>query len=129
MLHVGNEILKHAILIGTDFLNLVELYSIKGQVTIRKIPEKSINANSLDTPEVLKVDVIENADLFDFSYISDRDTRREIEIIAKNYKPKKTREVRIKMTLILKDDISIYQRPRRLSQSEKEEIDKQLKVR
>lgn len=32
------------------------------------------------------------------------------------------------MILILKDDIPVYQRPRRLSQSEKEEVDRQLKT-
>lgn len=45
---VDNEIMKHAILIGADFLNLVELHSIKGQVVIRKIPEKSIHASSTE---------------------------------------------------------------------------------
>lgn len=77
---------------------------------------------------MLKVDIIENADPFDFSYISDKNVRREVEVIARNYEPKKTREIGVKMTLILKDDIPIYQRPRRLSPSEKEEVDKQLKT-
>lgn len=76
---------------------------------------------------MLKVDIIENADPFDFSYISDKNLR-EVEVIARNYEPKKTREIGLKMTLILKDDIPIYQRPRRLSPSEKEEVDKQLKT-
>jgi len=34
--------------------------------------------------------------------------------------PKKTLEVNVKMTLILKDDVPVYQRPRRLSQPERE---------
>lgn len=47
--------------------------------------------------------------------------------IARNYESKKTHEVSIKMTSILTDNISVYQRLRRLSQLEKEEIDSQLK--
>ncbi|KYN16061.1 Gag polyprotein, partial [Trachymyrmex cornetzi] len=124
---VDNEIMKHTILIGADFLNLDELYSVKGQVTIRKIPESSTNANDLDTPEVLKVDVVETIDPFDFSYISDKDARREIEGVARNYEPKKTRDIGVKMTLVLKDDIPVYQRARRLSPSDKE-VEKQLEA-
>lgn len=123
---VGNEIMKHAVLIGADFLNLVELRSVKGRVTIHKIPEKSIDTDSL--PEVLKVDVVETADSLDFSYIFDKDARREVEIMVKNYEPKKTREVSTKMTLVLKDDIPVYQKPRRLSLLEQTEVNKQLKV-
>jgi len=62
---VGNEILN-AILIGADFLNLIDLHLIKGQMTIRKVLEELINANNSDTLEVLKIDVIENADQFNF---------------------------------------------------------------
>ncbi|XP_067214172.1 SAFB-like transcription modulator [Linepithema humile] len=97
---VDNQIMKHAILIGADFLNQVELHAIKGQVTIRKIVP--------DMPKVLKIDTVENTDLFDFSHISDKNAQREVEIMTRKYKPKKTREIDIKMTLILKDDIPIY---------------------
>jgi len=46
---------------------------MKGQVTIRKVPEEL--TNNSDIPEILKIDVIENADQFDFSYISEKDIR------------------------------------------------------
>jgi len=117
---VDNQIMKHAILIGADFLNQIELHAIRGQVTIRKIVS--------DVPEVLKIDTVQSTDVFDFSHISDKDARQEIESIARKYEPKKTREIDIKMTLILKDDIPIYQKSRRLSQLEKNEVDKQLKT-
>jgi len=47
---------------------------------------------------------------------------------ARNYNPKKTLEVNVKMTLILKDDVPVYQRPRRLSQLERKEVERQLKI-
>lgn len=78
--------------------------------------------------EVLKVDVVEIADPFDFSYISDKAARQEVENIARSYQSKKTREIGTKMTIILKDDIPIYQKPRRLSLSEQEEVDNQLRT-
>lgn len=76
-------------MIGADFLNLVELHSIKGQVTIRKIAQKV--SNNLEMPEVLKVNTIEDVDPFDFSYIPEKkNIRQEVEHIAKNYEPRKT---------------------------------------
>jgi len=119
---VDNEVIKYTILIGADFLNLVDLRSLKGKVMIRKATE-----DSLDIPEVLKIDVMEKVDPFDFSHISDKVARREVKTIARNYNPRKTHEVGTKMVLVLKDEIPIYQRPRRLSQPEKQEVDKQLK--
>lgn len=79
-------------------------------------------------PEVLKVDAIKIVDPFDFSYIPNKHARREVETIAKTYEPKKTREVGTKMTLILKDDIPVYQKLRRLSLSKQKEVDRQLKI-
>jgi len=63
----------------------------------------------------------------DFSYIRERDIRQKVEVIARNYNPKKTLEVNVKMTLILKNDVPVYQRPRRLSQPEREK-ERQLKI-
>lgn len=81
---VDDGIIKHAILIGADFLNFVELHSVGGRVTIRKIPEESINMNNLNILEVLKVNVVKAADPFDFSYIPYQEIRQEIESIARN---------------------------------------------
>lgn len=38
------------------------------------------------------------------------------------YDPVKTREIGIKMNIVVKDDQSVYQRARRLSPSEKDEV-------
>lgn len=67
-------------------------------------------------------------DPFDFFYISDKDARREIESVARNYEPKKMRDISVKMILVLKDDIPINQRARRSPPSDKEEVEKQLEA-
>lgn len=46
--------------------------------------------------------------------------------LMENYKPIKTREIDIKMTIILKDDEPVYQKARRLSQSEKNIVNAQI---
>lgn len=47
-------------------------------------------------PEVLKVDLIENADPFNFLHISDKNARQEVESFAKNYEPKKSGDTGVK---------------------------------
>lgn len=71
---------------------------------------------------------METIDPFDFSHIPNENDRREVENIARNYKPEKKRDVNVKMTLILKDNVPIYQRARRLSPLDKEEVKKHLKI-
>lgn len=81
--HVVDDLMmKHAVLVGVDFLNLVELHAIKGQVTIRKIVH--------EVPEVFKIDTVEVVNSNEISYISEKDARREIKEIAKNYEPVET---------------------------------------
>lgn len=80
---VDDKTMKHAVLIGADFLNLIDLRSLKDQVVIRRVPEESVYANNSELPEVFKIDVIKKTDSFDFPYISDKNVRREIEDITK----------------------------------------------
>lgn len=127
VLHVVDDnIMKHAVLIGNDFLNLVDFHSVQGNFIIRKVVQEV--ANRSDLPEVLKINAIKEVTPLNLSHISDKNAKQEIENVVRNYKPQKTREVGVKMTLILKDDIPIYQKPRRLSCCEKEEVDKQLSI-
>lgn len=59
--------MKHAVLIGANFLNKVELHSVGGWVIIKKVSGQSINVNNV--LGVLKVNVIETTYPFDFLYI------------------------------------------------------------
>jgi len=77
--------------------------------------------------EMLKIDTVKDADSFDFSYIFNKDDLQEI--IAWNYEAERIREIDIKITLKgLKNDIPIFQKLHRLSEIEKKEVDKQLKI-
>lgn len=49
---VDNTTLKHAVLIGADFLNLIDLHSIKGQLVIQKVSEELIHESNSELPEV-----------------------------------------------------------------------------
>jgi len=54
----------------------------------------------------------EYTDALNLSYIEDANVQKEIEAIVQNYELKKTQDIGIKMTIILKDEEPIYQRTR-----------------
>lgn len=58
--------------------------------------------------------------------IDDRKMRDQVKNLIENYRPNKIREADVKMRIILTDEIPIAQRPRRLSPSEKKEVDAQI---
>jgi len=61
-------------------------------------------------------------------HIKDEYMRREVECLVKEYKPKKEKDVNVKMTIIVNDDIPVTQSARRLSVTEKAEVDSQFRV-
>ncbi|GFT17763.1 retrovirus-related Pol polyprotein from transposon 17.6 [Trichonephila clavipes] len=62
--------------------------------------------------------VIENSS-YDLSHVKNFNTRNDLSSLIKNYKPNKIKSTKLKMNIILKDDIVVCQRARRLSCSEK----------
>lgn len=58
--------------------------------------------------------------------ISDTEHRRIITELTERYKPVKTRETDIRMTIILKDDEPVYQKARRISQAEKDIVNAEI---
>lgn len=59
--------------------------------------------------------------------IEDTEIRNEVEKLIRNYVPGKIKESPVKLKIVLTDDIPVYQRARRLSPIEKEELNKQIK--
>ena len=103
--------MKHGVLINADFLNEIDLRSVRGQVTIRPSLGR-ITEENRHVPEVFNIDVFKEKNLLDFSLISDTSTLAKVESLVRNYKPVKSREVNVKMKLVLKDDTPVSQRPR-----------------
>ncbi|KAK9751286.1 hypothetical protein QE152_g5105 [Popillia japonica] len=68
-----------------------------------------------------KYDPTENIDSF---HIRNQDTKKEVLEIIRNYDPVPRKETKIKTKIIMKNEEPIYIRPRRLSQKEKEGVNK-----
>ncbi|GFV77257.1 transposon Tf2-8 polyprotein [Trichonephila clavipes] len=69
--------------------------------------------------------VIENSS-YDLSHVKNFNIRNDLSSLIKNYKPNKIKSTKLKMNIILKDDIPVCQRARRLSCSEKLQVDDQI---
>ncbi|GFU64083.1 phosphatase and actin regulator 2 [Trichonephila clavipes] len=69
--------------------------------------------------------VIENSS-YDLSHVKNFNIRNDLSSLIKNYKPNKIKSTKLKMCIIMKDDIPVCQRARRLSCSEKLQVNDQI---
>lgn len=125
---VPDEVLQHDLLIqlytGTDFLDSVEINIKRGVISTKPICEPTDDGER--RPEIFAIDAVQRADEIDVSYIQNAEYRRAVARLIDNYEPSKSREIDIKMTIVLKDDDPIYQKGRRLSPAEKSIVNMQI---
>lgn len=121
---VRDGIVPHDMLIGSNFLNLVEVHIRKGVVSIAKIADDQDIVS-----EVYKIDVLHDADKsVDLTHVKDEHTKNEIEYLIKKYEPRKEKDVNVQMAIVVKDDVPVSQNARRLSVAEKTEVESQIQV-
>ncbi|KAJ0169637.1 hypothetical protein K1T71_014822 [Dendrolimus kikuchii] len=109
---VPQGVIPYDIILGQPFLVSTILTIDKGTVIVRPISYDSSYLNCLPT----------NTEADNISNIP------EVQSLINNYKPKKIKEAPIKMRIVLKNDIPVVQRPRRLALKEEEikDLRKQL---
>lgn len=118
---ISNNLMRHDLIIGADFLRTVEVVIKNGEMIISKLEEKK----DLELPEIFQIDCAHETDRLDLIHVNN-DCKIKLEDMIENYKPNKTRDIDVKMKLILKDDEPIYQRARRLSEQEKQIVRRQV---
>ncbi|XP_076652416.1 uncharacterized protein LOC143358826 [Halictus rubicundus] len=116
--------LQPALILGADMLNKVNLVIENGRVTISK-PERDSTASE-NIPEVFNIIACDTPKI-DVSYIADREQRREVIKPIDEYKPREGHESEVKMRIILHDEEPVYQRAKRLSPVEKDEVNAQIR--
>ncbi|GFT39554.1 hypothetical protein TNCV_298431 [Trichonephila clavipes] len=92
------------------YTEIKKLSHAKSDVLVNE-SESSLGAVSVSN-------VIENSS-YDLSHVKNFNIRNDLNSLIKNYKPNKIKSTKLKMNIILKDDIPVCQRARRLSCSEK----------
>lgn len=132
---ISDTMLRHQLLIETNFLNMVDVNFTSGEITIRPLSKSTQSAAEWDdagvakgdVPEIFKIDVIdERACDVNVSHIVNVDQRMIVQNSVNSYKPKKIRESDVIMKLVLRDEEPVYQSAKRLSVSEKCVIDAQI---
>lgn len=101
------------IIIGHEFLKDVEACFVDNTVTIRKVDH------------VLPVITIDMNEI-ELSHITNKESVNEVRNCVLNYKPSNIKKSPIETKIILKDEIPVTSRPRRMAESEQEEVNKQI---
>ena len=101
--------MRDDLLLGADFLNTIDLRCRAGNITISRIKQVS------DGNEICRIDVFNEVNRVDVSHIRSETSIKAVETLVENYKPNKTKEVDMKVRIILKYEIPVYQRARRLA--------------
>jgi len=69
-----------------------------------------------------EIDIARKTDQLDLSYITNQSNKSKITKLIAEYKIDKSKEISMELNFVLQDDIPVYQRAQRLSQSEQEEV-------
>ncbi|XP_076638825.1 uncharacterized protein LOC143350687 [Colletes latitarsis] len=119
---VSDSLMSHQLIIGTDFLETVELRLRNGNISISPSDKTVVN----DLLEIYQINIVEETkEKADVSHIP-AEHQRVIENLVENYEPAKSKEIGVQMSIVLKDDEPIYQRARRLSPSERDIVNEQI---
>lgn len=104
----------------------MEINVKRGVILIKPVCERVTDGE--ERPEILAMQffAVQCADEVDVTCVQNADHRRAVVDLIVNYKPDRSREIDIKMTLILKDDEPISQKARRLSQAERDIVNAQI---
>ncbi|GFW21055.1 RVP domain-containing protein [Trichonephila clavipes] len=68
----------------------------------------------------------ENLQELDLRHVENRQIKKELEKLIQDYKPEKTASTDVTMRIILKDEESVCQHPRRIAFTERQEVNKQI---
>ncbi|GFV06786.1 retrovirus-related Pol polyprotein from transposon 17.6 [Trichonephila clavipes] len=82
-------------------------------------------SSGVSFPNVSVSNVIENSS-YDLPYVKNFNTRNDLSSLIKDYKCNKIKSTKLKMNIKLKNDIPVCQRARRLSCSEKLQVNNQI---
>lgn len=100
-------------ILGHEFLKDVEACFVENTVKVRKI-------NNVLPIIVIDVNEIE------LSHVQDKEIANEVRKCVMQYKPLNTKVSPIELKIVLKDEIPVASRPRRMAESEQKEVDKQI---
>lgn len=135
VIHVISDIyMNHDLLLGSDLLRVatINLSGNNTMISKNKIESNkdSVISESLNVPEIFRIDVSEPANVvnerrscnIEMANIASSTVRHELEETIANYQPRGNKQVSISLSLVLKDEIPVYERARRLAPAERSQV-------
>ncbi|XP_063364705.1 uncharacterized protein LOC134653310 [Cydia amplana] len=113
---VPNDCMPYKCIVGREFLDTVTMVMCKGSVKFLPLEDEGWLARLDCVCEVFTVS----------DHVRDGTVREEVERLVAEYNPVQTREAPIELKIILKDDVPVAQRPRRLSIVEQNIVEEQV---
>ncbi|KAL0809236.1 hypothetical protein ABMA28_011455 [Loxostege sticticalis] len=110
---VNKSCLPYDAIIGREFLTRVLLVMKDGCVRLLAKDDEWMNQFNVFTCDVA-------------GYVGNNDFKEKLTDLVENYQPKQVKESPIELKIVLKDDIPVAQRPRRLSLHEQQVVEQQV---
>ena len=122
---VPDNFISHDILIGGGLSDLVEVRLKKGQVRCLELEEEDLEEDlshehsntEVSCREVMNLNINFEGPEFNFltHHIKEPTLKKKIDKLIENYKSEATEDSGVKMQILLKDEIPVFQNPQRLS--------------
>ncbi|GFT99623.1 retrovirus-related Pol polyprotein from transposon 412 [Trichonephila clavipes] len=122
---ISPTLTKRIIIHPSVYSEIKELGHAKSDVLLNE-SESSLGSHAYAYPNVVSVsNVIENSS-YDLSHVKNFNTRNDLSSLIKDYKCNKIKSTKLKMNIKLQNDIPVCQTARRLSCSEKLQVNNQI---
>ncbi|GFV44000.1 uncharacterized protein TNCV_3571211 [Trichonephila clavipes] len=114
---VPTDKLKFEAVIGSDLLEQASISFTKEGVKFNKYENHA---------QLMQISAENLQEELDLRHVENRQNKKELEKLIQDYKPEKTASTDVTMRIILKDEEPVYQHPRRLAFTERQEVNKQI---
>ena len=117
---VPEDVMNDELFLGADFFNTVGLRSRTGRITISRIEQV------LEGSKINQIDCGWEVNRIDVSHVTSEVNREKVKALVDDHKPQKSRDVDVKVRIILKDEVPVYQNARRLAPAKREIVHDQI---
>ncbi|XP_048486445.1 uncharacterized protein LOC125490642 [Plutella xylostella] len=113
---VSKDSMPYKLIIGQDFLQNVTMLMNEGNIMLLPSSEDWLR----------NISCFVSDSIYDIGCEASPAIQQQVQGLVEGYQPMKTKDAPIQLRIILKDDIPVAQRPRRLAISEQEEVERQI---
>jgi len=130
---VPTSAMTSEVILGRDFLRNIEVVIRGGRIRVKRLPvEKAATEKTEETIRSAEEDTgrFKELTVLHCSVVDELEVpvhySNQIETMVKEYQPKRNVETPVETKIVLKDEIPVNQRPRRLAPREKKVLDDQI---